>query len=134
MLALEPRRAEAAHRAPAGQDVERRDDLREVREVAVRDAGDERAEADALGHAGEVAERRVALEHVLPLAPDLRDLQEVVHDPEAREAGLLGGARDLGERRRGRRRMAGEAEARDLQAEVEHDGILALAGGRVERA
>ena len=50
-------------------------------------------------HAGEVAERRVALEHVLPLAPDLRDLDEVVHHPQAREAGLLGGARDVGQRR-----------------------------------
>ena len=63
-------------------------------------AGDERAEPDPLGHAGEVAERRVALEHVLPLAPDLRDLEEVVHHPQAREAGLLGRARDVGERRR----------------------------------
>ena len=130
VLALKPGRAEAAHRAPAAQHVERGDDLREVREVAVRDAGDERAEADRLGHAREVAERRVALEHVLPLAPDLRDLQQVVHDPEAGEAGLLGRAGDVGERRRGRRRMAGEAEAADLQAELEHRGILALARRR----
>ena len=94
VLALEPGGAEAAHRAAAGEHVERRDDLRQVGDVAVRDAGDERARGGSARHAGEVAERRVALEHVLPLAPDLRDLEDVVHDPEAREAGLLGGARD----------------------------------------
>ena len=44
VLALEPRGAEAAHRAAAGEHVERRDDLREVGEVAVRDPGDERPE------------------------------------------------------------------------------------------
>jgi hypothetical protein len=133
MLALEPRRAQAAHRAPTRQHVERRDDLREVRDVAVGDAGDERPEPDVLGDAREIAEGRIALEHVLPLAPDLRDLQEVVHDPQAREAGRLGRLCDLGECRRGGPGMARKAEARDLQSEVEHHGILPLTGRRVER-
>ena len=44
VLALEPRRAEPAHRAATREHVERRDDLPEVREVAVGDAGDEHAE------------------------------------------------------------------------------------------
>src|SRR5215217_5024218 len=129
VLALEPGRADPAQRAAARQHVERRDDLREVGDVAVRDAGDERAEPDPLRHSGEVGERRVAFEHVVPLAPDLRDLEEVVHHPEAREARLLGGAGELAERRCRRRGMAGEAEARDLQAEVERHRILLLAGG-----
>ena len=85
---------------------------------------------DPVRHAGEVAERRVALEHVLPLAPDLRDLQEVVHHPQAREAGRLRGARDVGQRGRRRRGVAGPVEARDLQAELERHRILLLAGGR----
>ena len=96
VLALEPGRPEPAHRAPTGHDVEGRDHFRQVSDVPVGDPGDERAQPDPLGHAGEVAERRVALEHVLPLAPHLRDLDEVVHHPEAREAGLLGRPRDLG--------------------------------------
>ena len=108
VLALEPGGAESAHGAPAGDDVERREDLGEVAEVAVRDAGDERAELHPLGHAGEVAERRVALEHVLPLAADLRDLQEVVHHPQAREAGAP--------RRRGRRPPAWMPSSRDGRA------------------
>src|SRR3954447_15149407 len=49
VLALEPAGAEAAQRAAARQHVERRDDLRQVGDVAVRDAGDERPETDALG-------------------------------------------------------------------------------------
>ena len=102
VLALEPARAEPAQRAPAGDDVERRHQLRQVREVAVGDAGDQRAEPDPRRHAREVAERRVALEHVLPLAPDLRDLDEVVHQPQRAEARVLGRARDVRQRRRGR--------------------------------
>ena len=129
VLALEPSRPDPAHGAPAGEHVERRDDLREVRDVAVGDAGDERAEPDALGHAREVGEGGVALEHVLPLATDLRDLHEVVHDPEAGEARVLGRPRDLGERVCRRLRVAGPVEARDLQPEVERHRILLLAGG-----
>ena len=49
VLELEPAGADAELRAPAGHDVERGDDLREQRRVAVRVAGDERAEADVLG-------------------------------------------------------------------------------------
>ena len=54
--------------------------------------------------------------------------------PEAREAGLLGGARDLGERLGRGRGMARPAEALDLQAEREPLRILVLAGGGVQRA
>ena len=85
-------------------------------------------------YAGQVAERRVALEHVLPLAPDLRDLEEVVHHPQAREAGLLGGARDLGERRRRARRVPGPVEARDLEPELERQRRVAPGGAAASGA
>ena len=54
----------------------------------------------------------------------------MVHQPQAREPRLLGRPGELGERRRGRRGMAGKVEARDLQSELERHGILLLAGGR----
>jgi hypothetical protein len=98
VLALEPGGADATDRAAAREYVECRDDLCEVRDVAVRDPSDERPQPETLRDAGEVPERRVALEHVLPLPADLRDLEEVVHQPEALEARLLSGARHVGER------------------------------------
>ena len=100
-------------------------------EVAVGDARDQRAEPDPLGHAGEVAERRVALEHVLPLAPDLRDLEEVVHQPEAREARLLGRARDLGERLR--RRAVPQPKRETWSPNSSGSGSAALARRRLRR-
>ena len=47
MLRLEPAEAEAADGTPGREHVERRDDLREVRDVPIGDAGDERAETHA---------------------------------------------------------------------------------------
>ena len=91
----------------------------QVREVAVRDPGDERPETNRVGHPGEVRERRVAVEHVFPLAAHLRDLDEVVHHVEAREADLLSGLRDLRERPRTGARVARPVEPRYLQAELE---------------
>jgi hypothetical protein len=127
VLALEPGGPDAAQSASAGEDVERRDDLGEVGDVPVGDARDKRAKPDALRHAGEVGERGVALEHVLPLPPDLRDLHEVIHHPQARKPGVLGRAGHLGERRSRRGRMAGPVETRHLQTEVELHRILLLA-------
>ena len=92
---------------PAGDDVERGDGLGQVRRVAVRDAGDERAEPHPLGAGGERAEQRVGLEHLLLGPAQQRQLVEVVHHEHGVEAGLLGGHRlggdaleELGGRRR----------------------------------
>jgi len=48
VLRLVPGRADPEHRTSPRDDVERRDDLGEHRRIAVRDAGDERPEQDAL--------------------------------------------------------------------------------------
>ena len=50
---------------------------------------------DPLRARGQVAERRVALEEVVPGAADLRDLPEVVHHVDRVEAGRLRRGRDL---------------------------------------
>ena len=78
---------------PPEIDVERRDGLGQERRLAVRHAGDERAEPDRLGAGGERAEQRVGLEHLLLGAAEHRELEEVVHHEHGVEAGLLGGDR-----------------------------------------
>ena len=118
VLAPEPRRAEAAERPPARQHVEGGDDLGQVGDVAVRDAVDERAEAGRRRGGGEEAERRRALGDVLPLPADRRDLHDVVHHRDRREADLLGGAGDGAEAGRELGGAAGPATAAELQAEA----------------
>ena len=94
-LRFEPSRTDAEVGAAARQDVERRRRLDEHRRLPVDRAADERAELDARRARRDVPERRVSLEHrvVFGLAP-ARYLEEVIHQPEAREAGVLGLARD----------------------------------------
>ena len=91
--------------------------------------GAERAEARRGRAAGEIAERCVRLEHVLPLAPDLGDLQVVVHHPDRGEPGLFCLAGDRGQ-------LLGDAgaptrprESRKLQSERERHRILLLPVG-----
>ena len=87
------------------------------------------AEADRRRRGGQVAERRRALQQVLPLAPDARDLDEVVHHRDRREADLLGPAGDRRQPFGGLRRPAGPGEPPDLQSEAHGHGILLLAAG-----
>ena len=62
------------------------------------------------------AEGAVALEHWVPRLADHPDLEEVVHHPEAREAGLVGGPPDLRQLRSYRGGGVGPSEARNLQS------------------
>ena len=107
VLGLVPRGADAEDGAALGDDVERRDDLGEQRRVAVRHAGDERAELHALGARGECAEQGVRLEDRFVGPAERRQLPEVVHHPHRLEAARFGGrarARRCG--RTSRRRCA----------------------------
>ena len=130
VLLREPPQTDTTQRPPAGEHVEGGGDLPEVGDVPVGDPGDERAEPDPLGHPGQEGERGPALEHVLPGAAEHRDLAEVVHHPDAPEAGLLGGGRDGGEARPQLGRAAGPRPHRDLQPEAEPDRRLALLRGQ----
>jgi len=82
--------------------------------VTVGHAGDERAEADVPCDTCGVGERRVALEHLVLRRADHGDLEEVVHDPEAGHAGVVGVAGDPGERGADARRGARPGEVGDL--------------------
>ena len=83
------------HRPAAREHVEGRHRLGQQARVAVRRAGHQRAQPDALGEGGEVAERRVALEHRLGRAAEVLHLEPVVHDGEHRDAALVGDPRGL---------------------------------------
>ena len=133
VLAPEPRRAEATERAAARQHVEGGDDLGEVGDVAVRDAVDERAEASGGRGGGEEPERRRGLGDVLPLPADRRDLDEVVHHRDRREANLLGRAGDGAEARGELGGATGPRPAAELEAEAHRHGILPLATRRRRR-
>jgi hypothetical protein len=89
VLELEPPGADAEHRPPTADDVERGDGLREQRRVAVRVSRDQRGELDPLGARREGAEQRVRLEHRLGRFADAGQLVEVVHDEDGVEAGLV---------------------------------------------
>src|SRR2546430_6160540 len=94
MLLLEPSKAEPASGPATAEDVKGGDDLPEVGDVAVRDASDEGPNTHVVAGGGEIAERGPAVEHVVPRPAELRDLPEVVHDPEVVEAGVFRSASD----------------------------------------
>ena len=110
VLLLVPRGADAEDGAAVRDHVERRDDLGEQRGVAVRDAGDERAELHAFGARGERAEQRVRLEDRLVGPAERGQLPEVVHHPHRLEPARLGRdrvrAHVVEHRRRSNRRRA----------------------------
>jgi hypothetical protein len=118
VLALVPGGADAELGAATGEDVEGGDDLGQQAGMAVRDTGDEQPEVHAPGLAGEEPEAGVALEHRLGGRGHLLHLEPVVHHGERGGAALLGDAGRLGERRRDRRRAAGEAEVHEMDTEL----------------
>jgi hypothetical protein len=58
-------------------------------------AGNQGAELHLLGDAGQVVEGAIAFKHGFLGFADHSDLKEVVHNPHAREAGLVGGLSDF---------------------------------------
>src|SRR5207302_7408772 len=93
-----PGGANAEPGATPGEDVESGNRLGEDARLVVDHAGHHGAELGALGHRGDVAERAVALEHLVMFGTVHADLPEVVHHPNGVEAGLVRGARNVGER------------------------------------
>jgi len=114
VLLLVPGRADAEPGPPTREDVEGGHRLDEQSRVTVGHAGDERAEADVPCDTCGVGERRVALEHLVLRRADHGDLEEVVHDPEAGHAGVVGVAGDPGKGGADARRGARPGEVGDL--------------------
>src|SRR3954471_14683888 len=130
-LLLVPRRPDAEPRPAAGQHVERRRRLGPQPGLAVMDAADHQPEPGATGVRGEEAKRCPALEHRIRGRPDAADLEEVVHDPDRIEAGVVGGTSDPRERRCDRLRATGPIERWDLQTDLHRRRVGDAAAGRV---
>jgi hypothetical protein len=117
-LRLVPRGPDAEHRAPAGEHVERADELREHPGLAVAHGRDPGQQLHARRARGEVAQRRVRLQHLVFRRPEHPDLPDVVHHADAREAGVLGGGGDPGEVLGEPFRARGIGEVRNVQTDV----------------
>ncbi len=115
-LLLVPRRADAQPGPTAREHVKRRDDLGQDARVPVDGAGDQGQQPGPGGAGGQVAKRRVGLEHVLLRRADHGDLEEMVHHADAVEAGLVCGPRDGRELAAELVGRARAVEVRDLQA------------------
>src|SRR3990172_5348219 len=119
-LALVPGSADAEVRAAAGQYVEGGGGLDQDARMAVDDAGHQNAQTDALCHRSQKAEGGIGLQHRAVDGSDPVDLEEVIHDPQAGETGVLGGSGNVGQAWANRGRAARPIEADDLEAEVYH--------------
>ena len=128
VLDVVPGAADAENGPTLRDDVERGDDLRQQPRVAVGHAGDERAELDPLGASGQRPEQRVGLEHRLVRTAERGQLEEVVHDPDRVETGLLGGHRTVGHRLEQVGVRHAEGEVGQLQAESRHGLRLYVRG------
>src|SRR5438105_2114962 len=117
-LVFVPPSTDAEHPAAPGQHVQGRDDLRDDAGVAVDRARDDRDEPGARRVRGEVAESRVGLERVLLGRTERLDLEEVIHYADEVEPALVGGARDLRERRTDLLGAARPGKERDLEADL----------------
>jgi hypothetical protein len=95
VLALEPAGAHAHERATAGEDIQRCGGLGGDPGRAERDRCAQRAEPQPSVQAGEQAERDPGLGNRLPRRTDLGDLDQVVHQGEPREPGLVRRERDV---------------------------------------
>ena len=93
MLLLEPGRADPEQRPAARDDVECGDHLGQERGLPVGHARDEGAQAEARGASGKRPQQGVGLEHLLVGLAEHRELEEVVHDEQRVEAGVLRGDR-----------------------------------------
>jgi hypothetical protein len=118
VLTLVPGSPDAEHRPAATEHVEGGDDLGEQTGMPVGDPGDQQPELDVAGLAGEEAQRGVALEHRLRWSAELLHLEVVVHHRQRRDAALVGGPGDLGERAAECRRTAWPGQVSAMQGQL----------------
>src|SRR5918998_2649515 len=122
-LALVPSRADAEVGAPAREHVEGGDGLQQNARITVVHAGNQGAELNLLGDARQVVEGAIALEHGFLGFADPPDLEEVIHHPDACEAGFVGGLSDFCELRSDRTGGVGPSEAWNLQSYAQTDAL-----------
>src|ERR671913_493251 len=128
-LALVPSRADAEVSPSAREHVEGGYGLYQDTRITVVHARYQGSELHPIGDGSQEVEGAVALEHGFVNFADHPDLEEVVHHPEAREAGLVSGPADLRQLRSYRGGGVGPSETRNLQSYA-HLGILRSFRGR----
>jgi hypothetical protein len=111
---LVPGRTDPEIRTAAGQHVQSGGRLDQHSRMAVGDTGDRRPELDLRGDGRGKGQHRPSLEHVLLRCAVHGDLEEVVHHPQAGQAGLLGLHGDASERAAGALRSTRKVERVDL--------------------
>ena len=131
VLPLPPARADADERPSAGQRVERRRRLGRDAGGPEGDRRDQRAQPQAGVQAGDQPERDPRLGDRLPGPVDLRDLDQVVHQRQPAEPGLVGGQRH---RPQPPCRVLAPGEARQLQHDLQPLGRDAVLGRRPARS
>ena len=109
------KRADVQHTAPAGEDVQRGDGLREQAGFAVDDPGDKGQQFRGAGMRGDEVERRVRLEHLVLGRSVIGSLPEAVHHADPLEAGCVRGRRNVGENGTEPWRSLQTIEPRDVQ-------------------
>src|SRR5918998_4874500 len=122
-LPLVPSRADAEVGAPAREHVEGGDGLQQNARITVVHAGNQGAELNLLGDARQVVEDVIALEHGFLGFAHPPDLEEVIHHPDACEAGLVGGLSDFCQLRSDRTWGVGPSEAWNLQSYAQTDAL-----------
>jgi hypothetical protein len=116
-LLLVPGGADAEPGATARQHVQGGHALDQHARVPRRHPGDHGAKLDALRLAGREGQRGVGLEHLVLRRPEDGDLEEMVHNPQARQAGLLGVPGDPPEDPADARRPLGPGKVGDCQSD-----------------
>src|SRR5207253_3566898 len=117
-LAYVPARADAEPGAALREQVQRCDLLDEHTRMAEMDSAHQRAEPCPPGMRRQKTERGVRLEHGLLGLADRADLEQMVHQPDGSEAGVIGRASHRSQRLGCLERAAGPAESRELQAQL----------------
>src|SRR5690349_22036074 len=97
MLLFVPARADAKIGPSAGEDIERRRRLDQDARIAIRNASDHRAQADALGFARGKRQRAPPLQHLLLFRANPANLEEMIHHPQAIESGVFCAPCDVAE-------------------------------------
>jgi hypothetical protein len=89
-----PCRADSKVRSTPGKNIEGGDRFEENPRMAINDSGHKSPKAHATGYGCQETESAVTFEHRFVRFSERLDLEEVIHDPNARETSVIGSLAD----------------------------------------